>query len=202
MKDEPESLAPAKKETDSLQKEKAPRESSRAPSGAEPARKTYSRPVLAGLFNAIAALTILIGIYAIYVGFSKDREVDLAGYGAFAIAGMCIVCAVFCASVGQAIDFLGRTAFYSERAAESLSGDFAARLKRIEDRLAAQASNGEAPREVEFFYAINGAQEGPFSAEEMRDFRARKIIDEKTDVFRTGEKEWLPLEKFPDLMRS
>jgi hypothetical protein len=164
--------------------------------------KTYSRPILSGLFTAIAALAILAGFYAIFVGFTKNREENLAGYGAFTIAGVCIISAVICASIGQVIDFLARTAFYSERIADSLSGDFGAQLKRIEERLPAPTHSPTAAPKDEYFYSTDGTQEGPFSAGEMRDFRAKKIIDEKTNVFRTSGNEWLPLQMFPDLMRS
>ena len=58
------------------------------------------------------------------------------------------------------------------------------------------------PPEAEYFYSKDGKEEGPFSAAELEAFRAKGVIKETTPIFRTGDKDWLPLRKFPNLVKS
>jgi hypothetical protein len=163
--------------------------------------KTYSRPVLSGILDVIAILSILGGAACIFGAFMMASQSGAEAYAAFGLGVSLIISALIYLGVSQVIDFLGRTAFHTERMADLMELQAAEKTKAHATAAAPAARVPAAPK-AEYFYSTDGSQEGPFSMGEMRVFKSEGIINEMTNVFRTGDKEWLPLKMFPDLMRG
>jgi hypothetical protein len=156
----------------------------------------YTRPGIAGFFDFLGVVSFLIGGIAFISAMAGSNT--STGF----LASTCILSGFLCIAIGAVIGYLARAAFHTERIADLLAGETNPQLKRIEDRLAAPLRIVPQAPKVEYFYSLNGTQEGPFSRSEMRSFCKDGIITENTNVFRTGDKEWLPFEKFQDLMRN
>jgi hypothetical protein len=73
--------------------------------------KEYKSPILTSVFNVLGGITLLIGIYLMVLAFTTQ-----IGAGAIMAAGF-IFSAVIDFGLAQMIDFLGKSAHYSEQTA-------------------------------------------------------------------------------------
>ena len=163
--------------------------------------KPYKEPILTSIFGLFGLLSIIGGIILITFGVinSIAEKPLLIAEGIGALFSGCLLM-----GVGQAIDFLGRTAHSAERTASILHTNVLDCIKRLDERLSSDVPFRVRVEETmrdnpSFHYAVDGAQEGPFTAGEMRDLRNSGTIAESTQVFRKGDSEWRKYKDYPEL---
>jgi hypothetical protein len=71
--------------------------------------KPYSKPILTSIFYLLGVVSLLIGAWLLILGLSNRNGTDLIA-GASSIMG-----GLLQLGFGQAVDFLGRTAYFAER---------------------------------------------------------------------------------------
>ena len=160
---------------------------------------SYKRPILSTIFDFLGAIVLIGGGICIVGGFVSTGERYLIGSG---IAG--IVVAIFYFGVAQVIDFLGRTAFATNRLATIIEINIVEHIKRIESRLDSSTPirvRVDQPKQDKprFHYMANETQEGPFTAAEMHEFRESGVVTPRTQVFRDGDSNWRTFKDFPEL---
>lgn len=173
--------------------------------------REYSPPILSIIFNVLGTLTLIGAVFCLGESVSTAIIAALIGIVSFGIA--------------QAIDFLAQTAHSTDRLCRLFETSFSSRLKNIEDRLGPPASSTVradstalpseppkatlspvaptetvAPEQHEFFRSIDGVNSGPYSLQEMRQFRNEERIDDDTLIFRNGDKEWRPVGQFAEIV--
>ena len=163
-----------------------------------PTTSEYKTPILSTIFSVFGVLALLGALLSIL--FSPTTAVMLA------IAGIIYF------GFAQVIDYLGRTAHSTDRLCTILESSVVQHIKSIESRLssttpfhvrmdsvpAAPPPRSTRPGAV-YHYAADGAQQGPFTAADMQDFRAASVITDDTPVFRDGETQWRTLRDFPEV---
>lgn len=76
--------------------------------------KSYTRPILTGVFYILGTLSVFTGIYLLVVGLrTGQRDLSMTGVGT-------IVGGLMQLGLGQAVDFLGRAAYYAEMTARAM----------------------------------------------------------------------------------
>jgi hypothetical protein len=187
--------------------------------------KPYKRPVISAVFESIGGAAFIAGLFALIAAFVDTSNGHSGAPGAIAGA-VCMIMAALYIGIGQGIDFLGRASDRSEKLRSLLVEEILPQLKAMDARFApsvapltptAEFTPSVAPQppttetppvvvlqppEAEYFYSKDGKEEGPFSAAELEAFRAKGVIKETTPIFRTGDKDWLPFRKIPDLAKS
>jgi hypothetical protein len=160
----------------------------------------YTRPMLSKAFAVIAVACGLVALFAM-IAAVVDTSNGHSGHGGWFTAVVAISLAAIYLGIGEVIAFLNRSSAQSERIASLLANELGPQLKRIEDLLGSPARTAPPSTKDEYFYAKDGAEAGPFTAADIRSLRAEGAITDTTSVFRTGDKDWLPLSQFPDLMK-
>ena len=162
--------------------------------------KPYTRPLLSKVFALIALACGLVAVFAMLAAI-VDTSNGHSGHGGWFAAVVSISLAAIYLGIGEVIAFLGRASHRSERIASLLADELGPQLKRIEDLLGSPARTAAPSTKDEYFYAKDGAEAGPFTAADIRSLRAEGAITDTTSVFRTGDKDWQPLNQFPDLTK-
>jgi GYF domain 2 len=113
--------------------------------------------------------------------------------------------------IGQAVDFLARTAFSTDRACTIMETSMLRLSKSIEIALAstkpsAQKKNIPPPPPTSsprppavYHFVLDDTDQGPFTHIDMQDFRSAGVIADDTPVFRDGETEWRTYRDFQEL---
>jgi GYF domain 2 len=166
----------------------------------------YKRPILTTILDIIGIICLIVGALCILDGVFETKIMAVAAGAALAVS------AIFYIGLGQVIDFLGRSAFFSEELLDHVEREITPRIKNVEVILSSPArtsptlqpsgAGASAPKKSQYFYSLKGSQEGPFDADEIKLFREQGLIDDETPIFRAGDKEWLKFRLFPDLVRS
>jgi hypothetical protein len=166
--------------------------------------KSYSRPILAAIFDILGYLSFGAGVVLIIFGFYQAR--DLPSPEASSVRLMAIGSALGCCAVGaiyvgfgQLVEYLARTAFNTGLLVDlaTKSAQTAASTAAAVQTLAAKTPNRESPSQ--YYYSINGDQKGPFDAEDIRGFVFAGAIEASTPVFRAGDTEWRTAQLYPEL---
>lgn len=174
----------------------------------------YKAPILTTIFNVLGSL-VLVGavlfiLFMLIAGVASKEPAVL--FPAIATAVVAVLTAIGYFGIAQVIDFLGRTAHSTDRLCSILDSSVISHLTSIEQRLSSSTPllvrvdsvpAAPPPRTgragAVFHYAVDGAQQGPFTAADMRDFRGAGVLAEETPVFREGESQWRTFRDFPEL---
>jgi hypothetical protein len=159
--------------------------------------KNDDRPILTSIFYVLGALALVGAFFCIFESVSLAIAVAIAGVIYF--------------GMGQAVEYLARTARSTERLCTIMESSVVSRLKNIESLLSPttqQAPKSKippppAPRttrpEAIYHFTTDGSKQGPFTVVDMQDFRSAGVVADDTPVFREGEAEWKTFGDFPDL---
>jgi hypothetical protein len=163
--------------------------------------KSYKRPVMTAVFECIAGAAFIAGVFA-FIAAWVDSSSSQSGAPSAIAGAVCVIMAAVYYGIGQVIDFLGRASFRSDQIRALLEEQLLPRLKAADTGFSSLPRVAPSPPAPEYFYSKEGKEEGPFSATELQGFRAKGVISDTTPVFRTGEKDWVPLSQFPDLAKA
>jgi len=163
--------------------------------------KTYKRPVMATVFECIAGAAFIAGVFA-FIAAWVDSASSQSGAPSAIAGAVCVIMAAVYYGIGQVIDFLGRASYRADQIRLLLEEQLLPRLKAADTGLSSAPRVAPPPAGPEYFYSKEGKEEGPFSAAELRSFRAKGVISDTTPVFRTGDKEWIPLGQFPGVAKA
>lgn len=177
-------------------------------------RTQYQPPILTGIFNVLGVL-VLVGavlfiLYMLSAGVAAKEPAVL--FPAIATAVVAVLASIVYFGIAQVIDFLGRTAHFTDRLSTTLETSVIPRLTSIEQRLSSGTplvvrvdSSPAAPPlrtgrvGAVFHYTADGAQQGPFTPADMKDFRVAEVLADETPVFREGESQWRTYRDYPEL---
>jgi len=163
--------------------------------------KTYKRPVMAAIFEYIAGAAFIAGVFAFIAAWVDSASHQSGAPGAIAGA-ICVIMAAVYYGIGQVLDFLARASYRAEQIHALLEDQLLPRFKAADTTFASSPRVAPLPSGPEFFYSKDGKEEGPFSAAELRSFRKKGLISDTTPIFRTGDKDWVPLGQFPDVAKA
>lgn len=137
-----------------------------------------------GFFVISFLLSPLVGfLIALLVGKNERKAASLSG------GKICPACAETVKAAAAVCRFCGHQ-FSRGPASSSVT-------PRTDDPLGIHKTRRA--KAVRFFYAENGTQEGPFTAEEIADFIDAGVISEQTPVFREGDTEWRLPAAYPEI---
>lgn len=152
----------------------------------------HERPILTRLLYIFGVLTILGGAIggALICSESMNSGIAMIVVGLFA-GGIYI-------GIGQAVDYLARTAHATDQLTSLLESSIAQRLESIENRLSPATpllvrldSTPPPPAaRTAYFYSIDGTKEGPLPGNEMRRLWGEGVLRDDTPVLRDGDSQW------------
>jgi hypothetical protein len=146
----------------------------------------YERPILTTIFYILGVLALIGALLCVLESFVAAVTVAVVGIIYF--------------GVGQAVDYLARTAHATDRLCILFETSVSDRLKSIESSLAASAAASSQPSKG-YFFSADGQQQGPVSAADLRSMRKDGLIADDTPVLREGENEWRRFQDFLALTR-
>lgn len=135
----------------------------------------YERPILTSIFYVLGVLALIGAVPCLFESFVAAVTVAAAGIIYFGI--------------GQAVDYLARTAHSTDRLCTLFETSVSDRLKSIENSLSASSPESSQPSKG-YFFSTDGQQQGPVSASDLRSMRKDGLIADDTPVLREGESEW------------
>ena len=146
----------------------------------------YKRPILTSIFNILGMLALIGAVLCLFQSFDAGVTVAVAGVIYFGI--------------GQAVDYLARTAHSTDRLCTLFETSVADRLRSIESSLSASSSAASQPTKA-YYFSTDGQQQGPVSATDLRGMRKDGLIADDTPVLRDGETQWRTFQDFLALTR-
>jgi GYF domain 2 len=136
----------------------------------------YERPILTKVLYPFGVATIIIGVIAGAVICADSLSEGIAIITGSIFAGIIYI------GIGQAVDFLARTAFSTDRVCTIMETS----MTNIQP-----PSPTTSPRPAAVFhFVLDGVNKGPLTSAEMQDFYKRGLIAGNTPVFREGEVKW------------
>ena len=149
----------------------------------------YERPILTSVFYILGVLTLIGGVLCLFQSFATGVTVAVAGVIYFGI--------------GQAVDYLARTAHSTDRLCTLFESSVSGRLKSIESSMSRVAASGSTTSQPTkgYFFSTDGQQEGPVSAADLRSMRKDGLIADDTPVMREGETQWRRFQDYLALTR-
>jgi len=157
--------------------------------------------VIGGLFTVIVGVVLSISMQG-----SSAEAYSLIGAGVVAMASGLINL-----GIAQVVDYLGRSAHSSMLIADLLKdvlrvnkqsvvlmGDLLKAMNNREESRAETRVDGEGTRKM-YRYAVDGMEQGPFSAKDMREFKNAGVVKDDTPVYRDGDSDWRTYHDFPNL---
>jgi hypothetical protein len=154
---------------------------------------THKTPLLTSIFYILGIATLAGGIVSGVVICIVDSFTEgiVLAFASF-FAGIIYI------GVGQAVDFLARTAHSTDRLCTILETSITERLRAIESNSTSPVSPTTlSSSKVRYYYSTNGEQQGPVDASDLRLMRKDGLITDDTPVFREGESQW---RKFRDYL--
>ena len=165
----------------------------------------HETPILTRVLYAFGVATIVIGVISGAVICA-----DSLSEGIVVIIGS-IFAGIIYIGIGQAVDFLARTAFSTDRVCTIMETSMLRLSKSIEIVLAstkpsAQKKNIPPPPQPSsprppavYRFVLDGAEQGPYTHIDMRDFRSAGVVADDTPVFCDGETDWRTYRDFHEL---
>ena len=142
------------------------------------------RPVLTSIFYVLGVVALVGAILCAFESVSLAIAVAVAGIIYFGI--------------GQAVDYLARTAHSTERLCTILETSITERLRAIEtSSLPPVSPTTLSSSKVRYYYSTDGEQQGPADASDLKLMRKDGLITDDTPVLREGESQW---RKFRDYL--
>jgi hypothetical protein len=158
--------------------------------------KTHETPILTRVLQVFGVATIIIGVIAGVVICA-----DSASAGIAVIVGS-IFTGIIYIGIAQAVDYLARTAFSTDRLCTILDTSITERLRAIESSsYSPTAPTTSSTSKVGYFYSTDGSQQGPVDANDLRMMRKDGLITDDTAVLREGETEWRKFRDYLALIR-
>jgi hypothetical protein len=142
-------------------------------------------PILTRVLYVFGALTIIGAVIggAILCADSLTAGIAVISGGLFA--------GVIYIGIGQAVDFLARTAISTGRLCTILETSITERLRAIESGSSASpVTPTPSGSTVKYYYSTNGEQQGPIDASDLRMMRKDGLVTDDTPVLREGEAAW------------
>ena len=149
------------------------------------------------MLQTFGLATIIIGVVAGAVICAADSfEAGIA-----TIIG-CIFAGIVYIGIGQAVDYLARTAFNSARLCIILETSITERLRAIESSSSVPVTPTiSSSSKANYFYSTDGTQQGPVDATDLRMMRKDGLITDDTPVLREGETQWRVFKDYLALSR-
>ena len=157
----------------------------------------YERPILTSIFTILGVVALIGAFFCLAVSVPTAIAVGLASIVYFGI--------------GQVIEFLGRTAYSTERLCTIMETSVRVQSKSVEALLSSAKPSAE-KRSIPppppmsttrspavYHFAMDGSNQGPFTHIDMKDFRAAGVVADDTPVFRDGESAWRTYRDFQEL---
>jgi hypothetical protein len=158
-----------------------------------PMSTEYQKPILTSLLNFLGVV-IILGT----VTMSALKMASNAWGDAFSIIIGGILAGLIYLGVGQAVDYLARTAHATTQLTTLLQSSIAPRLENIEGRLS--PSNPVVVRidtlpfppsaTTAYYYYTNGSKHGPVPASQVRQLWGDGMIQDESPLLREGDTEW------------
>src|SRR5258708_2998315 len=118
----------------------------------------YSRPILSTIFDFIGALVFFLGVVSIVVGFRSGTSF---AWSFFTSGAACILAAFIYFGIAQVVDFLARSAYFTEENYLQLTKIVSAlpMFEQAAKAMVAPRTNGTKSRS-RYYYSNGGNQEG------------------------------------------
>lgn len=159
--------------------------------------KSHETPILTRVLYIFGMLTI---IGAVIVGVILCVS-DSVGAG-FAVISGGVFAGVIYIGIGQAVNYLARTAFSTDRLCTIFETSITERLRAIESSsYTPVAPTTSSPSKVGYFYSTDGSQQGPVDATDLRMMRKDGLVADDTPVLREGETAWRTFRDYLALSR-
>ena len=152
----------------------------------------HETPILTRVLYVFGVATIIIGVISGGVICAESLSTGITIIIGSIFAGIIYI------GIGQAVDFLARTAFSTDRLCTILETSITERLRAIESSSsAAPVAPTLAGSSARYYYSTNGEQTGPVDATDLRMMRKDGLVTDDTAVLREGETAW---RKFRDYL--
>ncbi len=147
----------------------------------------HETPILTRVLCIFGVATIIVAVIGggvICAGESLSEGIAIIVGGIF--AGIIYI------GIGQAVDFLARTAYSTSRLCTILETSITDRLRAIENSVPASSvtPTASSSSKAGYYFSTNGEQQGPVEASDLRLMRKDGLITDDTPVLREGESEW------------
>lgn len=155
--------------------------------------KTHESPILTRVLYIYGFLTIVFAIIGgVVVCFTDSVSIGV---------GICIggsFTGIIYIGIGQAVDYLARTAHSTEQLCTILETSITNRLRAIENSsYTPVAPTTSSNSKASYYYTTDGTQQGPVDATDLRMMRKDGLVTDDTPVLREGETQW---RKFRDYL--
>jgi len=147
----------------------------------------YETPILTSSFYIMGVVALVGAVVCVFV-VSITAAISVA------------LAAIIYFGIGQAVDYLARTAHSTDRLCTILETSISERLKSIENSLPPSSSAVSQPTKG-YYYSTDGQQQGPLDAANLRSMRKDGLITDDTPVLREGESQWRTYRDFLALNR-
>jgi hypothetical protein len=159
--------------------------------------KTHETPILTRVLRIFGWATLIIGAISGVVICANDSM----SAGITIIIGS-IFAGIIYIGIAQAVDYLARTAFSTNRLCTILETSITERLRAIENSsYMPVAPTTSSTSKVGYFYSTDGSQQGPVDAADLRMMRKDSLVADDTPVLREGETEWRTFKDYLALSR-
>ncbi|HZL14456.1 MAG TPA: DUF4339 domain-containing protein [Verrucomicrobiae bacterium] len=147
----------------------------------------HETPILTRVLYVFGVATIILAV----IGGGVICAAESASEGVAVIIGG-IFAGIIYIGIGQAVDYLARTAHSTDRLCSILETSITERLRAIENNSYAPpvAPTTSSSSKVGYYYSTDGEQQGPVDASDLRLMRKDNLITDDTPVLREGESEW------------
>jgi GYF domain 2 len=146
----------------------------------------HETPILTRILYVFGAVTIVGAVIGGVVICADSLSEGIAIIIGGVSAGIIYI------GIGQAVDYLARTAYSTDRFCTILQTSITERLRAIENSSSAPpvAPTTSPGSKVGYYYSTDGAQQGPVDATDLRMMRKDDLITDDTPVLRDGETQW------------
>jgi hypothetical protein len=160
-----------------------------------------TEPILSRVYKRVGIATAIVFVLLAVALFVQGRVVSafltvLAGIGSM----------VICFGIAELVRFIAEIARNTHNTVSVLQRHLPALSEQRRTGTAEAATSPLPPLPSAqrlaghiYHYAADGGDSGPFSPQDMKDFRAADVLSDKTLVFKDGESEWRPFSSFPEL---
>lgn len=155
--------------------------------------KTHETPILTRVLRTFGWVTIITGVISGIV-ICADGSM---GAGIAIIIGS-VFAGIIYIGIAQAVDYLARTAFSTDRLCTILENSIMERLRAIESSFSSPvAPPTSSNAKASYYYSTDGSQQGPVDATDLRMMHKDGLVTDDTPVLREGETVW---RKFGDYL--
>jgi len=157
----------------------------------------YKPPILTSIFRILGVLTLVLGAPA---GLLLSTESATPGVELMLLSF--IGCVIYF-GMAQAVDYLARTAYSTDRLCTILETTIVERLRAIESNHSAPVAPAAAtaPGKVGYYYSTDGTQQGPVDANDLKLMHRDGLVTDDTPVLREGDSEWRRFRDYVTLSR-